>query len=317
MPSQSSRHTPCAVHDCRFPIFSWIQLLTLLNGTRNVPTTFLVAILFTFAAVARAEDPEPIAPTGVIHPFSEDLAKNFTSWLKKSKAEDPDHVFELKDGVLHCGDGDMGYVATKQPYKDYWLTVEYKWGRKNETDKYVRNSGVLLHGTGPDGSAGGVWMTSLECQLAQGCEGDLIVISGKTADGKGFPATITSNTRKAEDGKTRYDPAGEATKYSGKQFWWSKHQPFFEELNDTRGKDDVASPFEKWTRVDCLCREKTVLIFVNGHAVNGCFDANPAAGKILLQTEGHEVLFRDLRIRPLPKSEAFTIEMTTLRQEKK
>jgi hypothetical protein len=40
----------------------------------------------------------------------------------------------------------------------------------------------LPGGVGPDGSAGGTWMTSIECQLAQGCEGDLIVIRGVGPD---------------------------------------------------------------------------------------------------------------------------------------
>jgi hypothetical protein len=70
------------------------------------------------------------------------------------------------------------------------LIVEYKWGERNPDSKYVRNSGILLHGVGPDGSQDGVWMTSIECQLAQGCEGDLILIRGKTAEGERFPATI-------------------------------------------------------------------------------------------------------------------------------
>jgi hypothetical protein len=244
---------------------------------------------------------EATTPREVIRPLEQPNLGSFTTWLKKTGREDPERVFRLEKGVLRCGDEDMGYVATKEAYQDYHLRVEYRWGRKNSTDKFVRNSGVLLHGTGPDGSQAGVWMTSLECQLAQGCEGDLIVISGKTAEGKAFPATITSNTSIAEDGKTRWNPEGKPTVYSGKQFWRSKHQPFFKELIDTRGRDDVASPLGEWTSVECICQDARITIKINGVTVNECYAANPSAGKILLQCERHEVFFRNLEIRPLPK----------------
>lgn len=261
-------------------------------------------LILMFSAVTTAAD-DPVTPTQVIRPFdNKDLSSSFTTWLKKTGRDDPERVFRLEDGVLRCGDEDMGYVATHQSYKDYHLTLEYRWGRKNPNDKYVRNSGVLLHGVGPDGSQGGVWMTSIECQLAQGCEGDLIVIKGKGADGQSFPATISSNTVVARDGKTRWLQDGTKTVYSGKQFWWSNHQPFFEELIDTRGKDDVASPLGEWTRVECICRGSTITIKINGKTVNECFDVKPAAGKILLQTEGHEVFFRNLEIRTLESTKS-------------
>lgn len=258
-----------------------------------------VSVTVLLLGIVGADDAR--SPTKGIRPLdAKQLSDHLTVWLKKTGREDPNHVFQLNEGVLRCGDEDVGYVATKDAYRDYSLSVDYRWGRKSTTDKYVRNSGVLLHGVGPDGSQNGVWMTSIECQLAQGCEGDLIVIPGKTPAGARFPATITSRTVIAEDGKTRWDKAGNPTVYSGKQFWWSKHQPFFEELIDTRGKDDVASPLGEWTRVECVCRGSQITVTVNGVTVNECFDVHPAAGKILLQSEGHEVFFRNLAIGPLP-----------------
>jgi len=252
--------------------------------------------LMPFGALAADEAK---TPAEVIRPFERKDLSAFSIWLKKTGHEDPQHVFRLEDGVLRCGDEDMGYVATREAYRDFHLSVEYRWGRRNPNDKYVRNSGVLLNGTGPDGSEGGVWMTSIECQLAQGCEGDLIVIRGKTAGGTRHPATITSTTRVAEDGKTRWEKDGKPVVYSGRQFWWSRHEPGFKELIDTRGANDVASPLGEWTKVECICRGSRITIRINGVTVNECYDANPASGKVLLQSEGHEVFFRNLEIRPL------------------
>ena len=266
----------------------------------------LVLSFACFAAVlsspaARAAEPEAIAPQGeVIRPLA---GKNFAglyTWLKESGREDPKRVFRIEDGVLHVSGEGAGYVATERAYRDYHLSVEYKWGKKTDGSKFVRNSGVLLHGVGKDGASGGVWMTSLECQLAQGCEGDLIVIRGKGEDGKPFPATIACETRLEADKRTRWEKGGTKTVYSGKQFWWSKHDPAFEELLDTRGRFDVASPLGEWTRVECLCKGDRVTIKINGMIVNECFDAVPRAGKILLQNEGNEVYFRNFEIRPLP-----------------
>jgi hypothetical protein len=260
---------------------------------------FLVGLLVATAQAAEPSD-EPITPREVLRPFNGKDFSGLYTWLKKTGREDPRQAFRVEEGTIRCGAEDMGYIATRNAYQNYHLVVEYKWGRRHPHAKEVRNSGILLHGVGPDGSAGGVWMTSIECQLAQGCEGDLIVIPGKTAAGDPYPATITSTTTVAEDGRTRWLAEGKPTKYSGKQFWWSKHEPFFKELIDTQGKDDVASPLGEWTKVECLCAGSRITIKINGVTVNECFDTKPAAGKILLQTEGHEVYFRNFELRPLP-----------------
>lgn len=263
----------------------------------------LIALLLVCALLqsARADDKavsEPVSPTASIKLFNGKDLSGLTTWLKQSGHKDPKNSFRVTDGMIHVTGEGRGYIATQQAYKDYHLVVEYKWGKRTDGSKYVRNSGILLHGTGPHGGAG-AWMTSIECQLAQGCEGDLIVIRGKDKEGKRIPATITSDTHVAEDGRTRWQKGGKPTVYSGKQFWWSKHQPGFKELLDTRGRDDVASPLGEWTRVDCICYKKRLSIRINGTAVNEAYDVFPAAGKILLQNEGNEIYFRKFELHPL------------------
>lgn len=267
--------------------------------------TLLAAVVYGVSAIllssVTSAEREPVVPKDVIRPLTGKDRSGLYTWLKDSGREDPQRVFTIEDGVLHISGEGAGYLATEQSYRDYHLSVEYKWGKKADGSKYVRNSGVLLHGAGPDGAAGGVWMTSIECQLAQGCEGDLIVIRGKDKDGKSAAATISSETRLESDKRTRWEKGGAKTVYSGKQFWWSKHDPAFEELLDTRGRWDVASPLGEWTRVECLCRGDRITIKINGTAVNECFDVIPVAGKILLQNEGSEIYFRNFEIRPLEK----------------
>jgi hypothetical protein len=200
--------------------------------------------------------------------------------------------------MIHVSGEVPGYVATEKEYQDYHLIVEFKWGKNTFGSKYVRNSGILLHGTGPDGAVG-VWMASIECQLAQGCVGDLIVIRGKDT----APVSITAETVLGPDKRPRWKKGGEARTFTKGQLWWSLHDPDFKELIDTRGKDDVESKLGEWTKVECLCDGKRITVIVNGHTINECYDAHPAAGKILLQSEGFEMYFRKFELHPLKKSE--------------
>ncbi len=263
-----------------------------------------LCVLAMLLAACLWADEKPATPTKAISLLPATDLSAFESWLKGAGTNDARGVFKLRDGVLHISGEDRGYLATRQAFQNFHLTVEFKWGNRTDGGPYVRNSGVLLHGTGAHGGAGGTWMTSLEVQLAQGCEGDLIVIGGKDTQGRTIPATMTSRVRVAADKRTRWDAAGETVKYSGRQFWWNGHQPFFKELLDTRGAEDVGSPLGEWTRVECLCRGDRVTIKINGRTVNEAHGVFPAAGRVLLQNEGHEVYFRNLTIQPLQPLEA-------------
>src|SRR5262245_30375005 len=271
-----------------------------MNRLPIVASFLLIAVSLPIAAA----DPEPVAPNELTPLFSgKDLA-GLTTWLKDTKRDDPRGVFSVKDGILHLSGDGLGYVATDKAYRDYHLTVEYKWGKKTDGGKYVRNSGILLHATGPDGGAGGAWPSCIECQLAQGCVGDFIVIRGKDADGKEIPVKLSAETELAPDGRRhRFKPGGELKTFppTGGQMWWNKHDWDFKEFLDTHGKDDVESPVGEWTRVECLCAGDKITVKVNGQTVNECRDVYPAAGRILLQTEGFEILFRKFEIGPINK----------------
>lgn len=251
------------------------------------------------ASAGLSQPAGPVEPTrGFVRLFNgKDLAGLY-GWLRDTHYDDPRKVFAVKDGILTISGEVHGYLATKKEYRDYRLVVEYKWGERTYGAKTVRNSGILLHAVGPDGNRS-PWMSSIECQIAQGCVGDFIVIRGKDSTGQEIPVTLTSDTVMARDGRTRWRKGGTPTVYSGKQFWWSKHEPDFEEVIDTRGKEDVESPLNEWTRVDCICSGKRITVVVNGIVVNECYDVYPSAGKILLESEGFEIHFRRFELQPL------------------
>jgi hypothetical protein len=267
-----------------------------LRGCRAV---LLVVLLPPF--VRGGEKSEATSPRVVIPLFNGKDLTGLTTWLKDSQQKDPKKVFTVRDGVLRASGEGHGYVATAKEYRDYHLVVEYKWGQRTDGGKYVRNSGILLHAVGPEGGAGGTWMSSIECQLAQGCAGDLIVIRGKDERGGVIPVAFKSATALGPDRRPRWRAGGEVRTFTRGQLWWARHDPDFKELLDTRGKDDVESPRGEWTRIECLCQGRKIEVLVNGVKVNECFDAFPSAGKILLQSEGFEILFRKFELHPLKK----------------
>ncbi len=262
----------------------------------------LVAVAVAFSINTTSAADEPITPQEATPLFNGKNLDGLTPWLKDSKHEDPKRVFRVIDGQIHItGDG-FGYLATEKAYKDYRVGIEYKWGKKTDGGKYVRNSGLLLHGTGPHGGANGTWMSCIECQLAQGCVGDLIVIRGKDAQGETILVSITSDVVIGPDKHPRWiAEGGTKTVFTNRQLWWNKHDPDYKELLDTRGKDDVESPLGEWTKVECVCDGSKITVIVNGTTVNKAYDVTPAAGKILLQVEGFELFVRKLELQPLKK----------------
>lgn len=260
-------------------------------------------MLGLFALRPRAEEKkaEPITPTEVIKLFNGKDLSGLHPWLRDTKREDPRKVFSVKDGMIHVSGDGFGYLATDKEYRDYHLVVEFKWGKKTDGGKFVRNSGVLLNAVGPDGGANGTWMSCIECQLAQGCVGDLIVIRGKNEKGETIPVQLTADVA-GPDKRPRWKKGGMPRVFAGgRQLWWSMHDLDFKEFLDTRGKNDVESPLGEWTKVECRCEGKRLAISVNGTQVNEAYDVYPSAGKVLLQCEGFELFFRTFEIRPLKK----------------
>jgi hypothetical protein len=299
MDRQSIRQVP-------FVLAAWFRpgriTLSLAVIRRCAMSRLLVgcSLLVSAAMLLRGADSpdEPIAPKKIIPLFNGKDLSGLSTWLKDTKREDPRKVFRVTDGQIHISGDGFGYVGTTQAYQDYHLIVEFKWGKKTDGGKFVRNSGVLLHATGPDGGAG-AWMSCIECQLAQGCVGDLIPIRGRDADNKVIPVQFTSEVVLGKDNHPRWSTGGKPQVFTGKQLWWSKHDPDFKELLDTRGKDDVESKLGDWTKVECVCRGKGIEVWINRTKVNECYDTFPAAGRILLQSEGFELFVRTFELHPL------------------
>ncbi|WZP00811.1 DUF1080 domain-containing protein [Isosphaeraceae bacterium EP7] len=274
------------------------------NWARPVLPMIGLALAITLSlGASRLAEPRatPITPVEVTRLFNGKNLDGLSTWLKGPGRQDPGRVFVVEDSTIHISGDGYGYLAAEEEYRDYHLIVEYRWGKRTDGGTSVRNSGILLHATGPDGNAEGTWMASVECQLAQGCVGDLIVIPGRDQGGAKIPVTLRSDVANGPDGRPRWKEGGSPREFKGGQLWWSKHDPDYKELLDTRGRDDVESPVGDWTRVECLCDGGRIEVRVNGVVVNRAYDVSPSAGKILLQTEGFELFVRKFEVQPLKK----------------
>jgi hypothetical protein len=65
---------------------------------------------------------------------------------------------------------------------------------------------------------------------------------------------------------------------------------------------DAEKPTGEWNTVEVICRGDRITNIVNGVTVNEGVHASETKGKILLQSEGAEVFYRKVELRPLSKA---------------
>jgi hypothetical protein len=204
---------------------------------------------------------------------------HFDLFLKSSGLNsDPHRVFIVENGVVHVSGTEFGYFITKKEFKNYYLRAEFKWGEGTFAPRagQARDSGILYNIQGPDK----VWPRSVEFQINEGCTGDFWMTDGAALTGK--------------DGVRVTGPEGKASKIDrfNKGPW-----------KNVAGYRDPANELEKphgeWNVVELVNREGHVWQYVNGVLANEGTDAFPSSGKILFQSEGAEVYFRDIKLYPL------------------
>src|ERR1700722_1967178 len=191
---------------------------------------------------------------------------------------DPGHVFTVEKGVVHVSGKEMGYFITKQEYKNYYLRAEFKWGEGTFAPRagQARDSGILYNIQGPDK----VWPRSVEFQINEGCTGDFWMTDGAALTGK--------------DGTRVTGPDGSALKID--RF---NKGPFQNVTGFRDPVNEVEKAHGEWNVVELVNQDGHVKQYVNGKLANEGTDAFPSSGKILFQSEGAEVYFRNIKLYPL------------------
>jgi hypothetical protein len=205
---------------------------------------------------------------------------HFDTFIKSTGLNsDPGHVFVVENGVIHVSGKEMGYIITKQEYKNYYLRAEFKWGEGTFTPRegQARDSGILYNIQGENK----VWPRSVEFQINEGCTGDFWMTDGAALTGK--------------DGKRVTGPAGSALKIDRfNKGEWKNVVGYRDPTNE------VEKPHGEWNVVELVNQDGHVKQYVNGKLANEGTEAFPITGKILFQSEGAEVFFRRIKLYPLP-----------------
>jgi hypothetical protein len=252
-------------------------------------------LLIPAAIASQAIIPAAGADSAGIQLFNGKDLTNFYTFLRGSgKNADPKRVFQVEGGVIHVSGEVYGYVATEKEYENYHLTVEFKWGEKTyepRKDK-ARDSGVLLHATGPDK----VWPQCIECQMIEGGTCDIILVGTKDK-----PTKITAMAGSADGKHYFYSPGARTREFSNERIDWFGRDPAWKDILGVRGPKDVERPVGQWNVIECICDGSSINYKLNGVQMNGGINANLTKGKILLQSEGAEVFFRKVELRPLGK----------------
>lgn len=251
-----------------------------------------------------------ITPTKRLPLFNGVSLAGLSTWLVDSRGGDPRKVFTVTNGMLRISGNGLGYVRSVGAFQNYRLLVEFRWGSRNwgwgDRVGRARDSGVFLHSIGPDGNSHdgkGAFRAAIECQVFQGATGDFLLIRGNDAEGKLIAPSITSTVAEESDpdGWPFYAPESNRRKTItrwGRLNWLGKDKGWKDEL-DFRGARDVEKPYGEWNRLECVCEEKRIQVYLNGTKVNEAWDVYPSAGNILLQCEGSEIFFRKFELHPL------------------
>jgi len=261
--------------------------------------------LCTLAAHTFAQSSEKTAPItpkdGVIQLFNGKDLDGLYTYLEDTKYEDPRQVFTVRDGLLVISGDGYGGVTTRKTYQNYHLVCEFKWGQRTwgGRKQRARDSGILVHCNGPDGSFSNKWLTSIESQIIEGGMGDFIVVGGVDEEGKSIPITLTAEVTTDRDGETVWEKGGEKQTFHGGRINWYGRDPDWKDVLGFCGANDIPDPSDGWTRMEVICNGSDIQILVNGVLVNEGTDINPSSGTITIQTEEAEIFVRLWELWPL------------------
>ena len=238
------------------------------------------AFLLALAALVPSASAQQIPPhQPAIALFNGKDLSTFDIFLRgQGLNSDPNHVFTVEHGVIHVSGDGMGYLITRQSFKDFYLRAEFKWGEGTfgERKGQARDSGILFNIQGEQK----VWPRSVEFQITEGGTGDFWLTDGAALTGP--------------DGKRVEGPAGTARNIP--RF----HKGVVANVTGVRAATgELEKPHGQWNLLELISKGGTIQQFVNGKLANQGSDAFPTEGKILFQSEGAEVYFRNLKLYPL------------------
>jgi len=238
------------------------------------------------------------SPTSEVPGLQRDADGKYTQPIGSGR--DPLKVFTVDGDVdgrpaIRISGEVFGELRTKRSFKDYHLKLQFKWGDKKwpprDRAETRRDSGLLYHVHAEPGAEGRTWARSIELQIQEHDVGDLYAVG----------SAIAVRAKARPDTKPTvydYDPAGEWT--------------FFSQSQGASGRcvkqPDNEKPTGEWNTVELIAFRDDAIHIVNGKVVmrlhgpvriDAALPTPVTSGPIILQSEGAEVFYRDIQIRPI------------------
>ncbi len=185
-------------------------------------------------------------------------------------------TWSVQDGMIHSTGKPICELRTARMYENFVLELEYKHLKAGG------NAGVFIWGDALT-ARGEPFVRAIEVQVLDGqntenytSHGDVFAIHG---------AKMTPD---------RPHPAG-----------WMRSLP----------SERRARPAGEWNHYRITAENGTLKLAVNGKEVSGGYDIVPRKGYIHLESEGGEVLYRNLRIKELPSAGALPPDQVAQQDE--
>jgi hypothetical protein len=196
---------------------------------------------------------------------------NLSEWDFHTDKEDVtvEKVFSFSDnGILLCQGEPFGWLGTKEVYKNFKLSVDYRWSPGAKPT----NSGIFLRlNKQPEKT---FLPRCVEVQLASKSAGDLYGFHGMKLPA---PEGIAESRVSARDGGEKFGT-----------------------VNGLKKIADLEKEPGQWNTLDILCSNGLIVIVVNGSIVNWVTNAEQTPGKIGFQSEGGPIEFRHAVLNVLP-----------------
>jgi hypothetical protein len=194
--------------------------------------------------------------------------KNLKGWYAyepiSGKQKDASKIFHAQEKMIRLYGDKIGYLMSKKSFKNFQLTLEYKWNMDSTVVKKntKKNSGImyLVPTTTPDT----LWPKGIQFQVKEGATGDFVLLQNVILEVKG---------QKTEAGKS---------------------------VTSTRF-ENAEKTFGEWNTVIITCSNGTIKQELNGKLVNQGIQTEISEGRVLLQYEGYPIDFRNINITKLAK----------------
>lgn len=218
---------------------------------------------------------------------------------------DPSHVFSVvtEDGkrVIRISGEQYGALTSLKSFTNFHLRIEYKWGTKKwpprHQPQHYPDSGALYWCVGPQGAGSGAWMRSVECNIMQKGVGQWWAVAGTYVDAPARKVLLEQEPWIPYRGES-----------PGEQCYvYQKGLPLITTGDGITSSIDPEKPGQwnvcevyAWGNVGLhLLNGQVVLALVNPRYKENGVEHPLNRGPIQLQSEGAEIFYRKVDVRPI------------------